>query len=683
MSQSPHSAEDEFNSEYRRAWSKIFQLIRSGASWSGHERNCAYLNTGSGNFANISVSSGLDFPDDGRCLAFSDWDLDGDLDVWISNRTAPRLRFMRNDRPRTNRFLSLRLIGNGTTTNRDAIGARVEVYTQNPDDPPLFKTLRAGEGFLSQNSKWVHFGLGNATGVRKVVVHWPNGGQETFEALPLDTRQILVQDSGVATQPKSSLRSLALLAQEQEPLPYSEKAILRLITPLELPNLPYRNWAGADQKLQTNTGKPLLIILWASWCQPCLEELHALIQDRNAIAAAGLDILALSVDGIGDERSSHTDALAQMKSMAFPFRTGRATRPLLDALQSVHDLQTPVHRPLPLPTSFLIDSKGRLITIYKGPVDSDELLRDLDAADDSEVDRFSRAAMITGTTLDSAPARIALNGLEGLKYSRFADFYQRLGQREYAAKQLKHIVDLWPDSDSVRTHYASALLQLGELHEAQKQLEEAVRLNPDQIVAHATLGNLFLKQKRTTDALPHFEKAHALQPENQHILYNRGVTLSALGKDKQAIEDFTQVAAIVPNYAPALQRRGEIYARLGEFKRAIDDFSMAIELSPKNVRGYNSLAWLRATCPDAAFRDGGSALLIANKACDLAQWKNFSALDTLAAAYAEEGQFEKALEWQKKALELAPENFKADLNTRLKLYEAGKPYRDATPDHRE
>jgi tetratricopeptide (TPR) repeat protein len=58
-------------------------------------------------------------------------------------------------------------------------------------------------------------------------------------------------------------------------------------------------------------------------------------------------------------------------------------------------------------------------------------------------------------------------------------------------------------------------------------------------------------------------------------------------------------------------------------------------------------------------------------------------LDTLAAAYAEEGQFEKALEWQKKALELAPENFKADLNTRLKLYEAGKPYRDATPAYRE
>ena len=78
VSQSPETAEDKNNPGYRRGWAKIFQMIRAGSSWSGHERNCAYLNTGDGNFANISVASGVDFADDGRGLAFGDWDLDGD-----------------------------------------------------------------------------------------------------------------------------------------------------------------------------------------------------------------------------------------------------------------------------------------------------------------------------------------------------------------------------------------------------------------------------------------------------------------------------------------------------------------------------------------------------------------------------------------------------------------------------
>ncbi len=65
----------------------------------------------------MSAVSGLDFPDDGRCVAVADWDQDGDLDLWLANRNAPRLRFMRNNAPTSNHYVSLRLIGNGTTTN--------------------------------------------------------------------------------------------------------------------------------------------------------------------------------------------------------------------------------------------------------------------------------------------------------------------------------------------------------------------------------------------------------------------------------------------------------------------------------------------------------------------------------------------------------------------------------------
>ena len=145
-------------------------MIFQGRSFSGRERNCCFLNTlanpaARGRFANISATSGLDFADDGRAVAVVDWDHDGDLDLWISNRNAPRLRLLRNDAQSGNHFLAVRLVGNGETTSRDAIGARLEL-TLDGADTRLIKTLRAGEGFLAQSSKWIHFGLGKSGGAR-------------------------------------------------------------------------------------------------------------------------------------------------------------------------------------------------------------------------------------------------------------------------------------------------------------------------------------------------------------------------------------------------------------------------------------------------------------------------------------------------------------------------------------
>jgi tetratricopeptide (TPR) repeat protein len=278
------------------------------------------------------------------------------------------------------------------------------------------------------------------------------------------------------------------------------------------------------------------------------------------------------------------------------------------------------------------------------------------------------------------PAEAALNGMEGLKYRKFAEFFQRLGQWQYAADQLQHIVDLWPDSATVRTDLASALLQLGQSEEAQQQLEEAVRLNPELPLSHVALAELFLKQKRMNDALEHFDKAHSLQPEDPKILYQRGVTFSDLGKDKQALDDFTEVAQMAPKFIPVLYRRGAIYEKLGKYKYAEEDFQRAIELNPRDARGYNNLAWLQSTCPDTAIRNGPQALSNAKKACELLHWKDFSTFDTLAAAYAETGQFDEAVEWQKKAIQLAPPPIALQLQSRLELFQAQKPYRQQQVD---
>ena len=173
---------------YDRAWSALNMMIREGRSFSGHERNCCFLNLGgaSPRFANVSSATGLDLLEDGRGLALCDWDWDGDLDLWLTNRTGPRVRFIRNDAAAANASILFRL--RGATCNRDAIGARLELHLGAEGDPVRIKTLRAGHGHLSQSSKWVHFGLGAETMVDHVIVHWPGGEKERFDGLSADGR---------------------------------------------------------------------------------------------------------------------------------------------------------------------------------------------------------------------------------------------------------------------------------------------------------------------------------------------------------------------------------------------------------------------------------------------------------------------------------------------------------------
>ena len=111
------------------AAASLHRWVRSGKSFSGQERNCCFLNLNGGGqtrFADISTISGFDFPDDSRAVCLTDWDHDGDVDLWVANRNAPQLRLLRNDAGPRGAFIALVL--EGTRCNRDAIGARVEVH---------------------------------------------------------------------------------------------------------------------------------------------------------------------------------------------------------------------------------------------------------------------------------------------------------------------------------------------------------------------------------------------------------------------------------------------------------------------------------------------------------------------------------------------------------------------------
>jgi tetratricopeptide (TPR) repeat protein len=113
-----------------------------------------------------------------------------------------------------------------------------------------------------------------------------------------------------------------------------------------------------------------------------------------------------------------------------------------------------------------------------------------------------------------------------------------------------------------------------------------------------------------------------------------------------------------------------------DLRAANVDYAKLLLPDPSHAPAYNTLAWVWATSPDASQRDGRKAVEYANKACELSGWKNAGYLSTLAAAYAEAGNFKEAIRWQNKALDLSRGEDAAKLRPRVELYQAGKPYRD-------
>lgn len=115
-----------------------------------------------------------------------------------------------------------------------------------------------------------------------------------------------------------------------------------------------------------------------------------------------------------------------------------------------------------------------------------------------------------------------------------------------------------------------------------------------------------------------------------------------------------------------------------DFDGAIVDYDEAIQLD-STASHYNGLAWLLATCPVAAVREGKRALELGTNACEIGAWKNDSHVGTLSAAYAEAGDFESALKYLDQAIELNPESHKAKREEMRASYLAGKPYHEPTP----
>ncbi len=594
MSQSPNDEQAESTGEWLQARNELSEMIKRGRSFSGKERNCCFLNTGQQRFATISAVSGLDFPDDGRAVASVDWDQDGDLDLWISNRNAPRIRLMRNNAQTENHFLALRLVGNGTTTNRDAIGARVEVVMKPSSSERLIQTLRAGEGFLSQSSKWLHFGLGDQAEIEKVVVHWPGGEKEEFTGVQVDQRVLLRQSSSRPEKIAPRNDQLALKPSIVLPQQLSRKTRVSLSTLLPMPSLTYQTADGSQHKIGFDSGKPLLVNLWASWCTPCVKELREFSAHESTLRSAGIDVLALSVDGLGDDKTSPQAATALLQKMNFPFSHGQANGELLDTLQRVHDDLVVLWKPLPIPTSFLIDAQGRLAVIYKGPVSIEQLLQDAKHESGGYVERLQNSACIPGQAIDNHRVKdIALQSEMRTRY-RVAAQHRASGRLEEAITGYVAMLDRDPQSAIASGQLGSLALTQGKMKQAAEYCQQSLNIDPESAQVHNTMGLALAGLKKPKQAQHHYERAIEIQPLHTVAHNNLGSLFASQGKFPLAEKNFRKALEIDPKSAEAHTNLGSIHLVRKEFDEAASHYKSAIRIDPEYVEALNNLGGIYA-----------------------------------------------------------------------------------------
>ena len=585
----------------REASSKLLQMMYEGRSYSGRERNRCFLNIGASNtkhvrFTDISHIAGIDYDDDGRAVALTDWDDDGRVDIWISNRNAPRLRLLKNDVPTTAKFLSLELKGNGITVNRDAVGTRVEVIIS--DGPNQIRTLRAGEGFLSQSSKRMIFGVGDAESIT-VKVRWPDGNTEMFEEVLTGCRYRISQGQ-VAGEPTSlasiPARNYSELSDQDWPTRLEQNSAIAIYptTLIPMSDLEFKTFAGDLDKLRfgnmTDRHSPTLVILWAAWCKPCLVELQELITQVDQVRKAKLQVVALSVDEFHKD-SSVTDAMSFLARTDFPFESGKATVRTMQLLQTYDDAMTTKRSELSVPSAFLVDSRGRLIAIFKGKVGLETVLHAL-VVPESRVQLARRAALLPGRPLEhNTIERSASNA----GFSFQLDLGLRLQQQKFldgAIRQFEALTVLNKDSAVAWCRLGLAQAESKDLEQAQVCLAKSLELDPSLAPAHLGLGLVQAERNNWEEAATAMRKAVMLDPKNPVALNKLAVVLVRLDRLLEAEECYNNSLRLQPDSTEALNGLGTLKLTDGQLAEAEVCFRRANAADPGNAVACRRLGML-------------------------------------------------------------------------------------------
>ena len=563
---------------YENGWNALNQLIREDYSWNGREPNVFYARR-DGHYYDLSGVSGLDLAEDSRAFAATDLDGDGNLDVLLKSRLGPQIRVFRNECGVGRHSIALRLIG--TKSNRDAIGARVDVEVADCRLPiadcqqkrTLSQFVRAGSGYLSQHTKTLYFGLGEAASASRVRVKWPSGLLQEFQNFLSGSLYEIVE--GIEA-PKRT----AFLPRKKEST--------------------NRQSAIGNQQSHAVHGEntPQLQDTW-------LLEPVPLPQKHNGpgfVCLAAVSIVT-QVGGVPFEVVDLSKAAPDTAAVYALFR-----RYLFDWRSDLF-----------LPLVFLVDAESLAHKVYPSIPSASVLRADLEKISGRKGDfaERQRLALPFAGQYYSQPVR---------RYFQLGAAFLSAGYPDQALQYLSQLVKQESANYKAQLAIGQIHLDAGRLDEAQKALEKSRELNPDSPEVWNNLGGVQASRGNYPAALEHYNKAMSLNATLPYVLNNAAQAYAKIGdrvnaekllrrvleldtqdadaanqlgllvaqqnRTSEARQLFQQAIAARRDHAGAINNLGVLYSQMSQFNDAIAAFQYGIGVVPDSDSLYLNLARL-------------------------------------------------------------------------------------------
>ncbi len=529
---------------YEQGWNAINELIRADYTWSGYERNIFYANNRDGTFSDVSGAVDLDFLEDGRSFALADFDHDGRQEVFLKNRNAPQLRLLKNVSEDLPPSISFRL--RGVKSNPDAIGAAVTVDRQS-------KMLQAGSGFLSQHSKDLFFGLGQAKGPVDASIRWPSGFVQQLHNLPLNHR-VWVEEGVEPTriEPFKGTSVWSRPSQSAHALPVTIETWL--LAPVPAPNhLP--------------SGKPQLVQLTFDPARQVL---------------------------------SVTDDLAAIYNILYRYLFDRhrdLTLPTSFLINDKGDIVKVYQGPVD-PRGVEEDMKRIPQTVRQ------RLAMALPFPGNAETYEFGRNHLSLGSAFfqrgyyDQAAASFQL-ALKGDPSSAEAQYglgsvylkQENNAQARASFEQALKLTAGYPDTvPNAWNNLGLLATREGRTAEAIGYFQEALRLSPEYWIALENLGNAYRQQKRWDDARAALERAVAARPQDPEANYSLAMVYAQTDDTDRAYQYLQNALKLRPAYPEALNNLGILYLRTRRRDDAVAQFEQCIRVAPGFDQSYLNLA---------------------------------------------------------------------------------------------
>jgi tetratricopeptide (TPR) repeat protein len=528
--------------DYENGWNAINQLIREDYSWCGREPNIFYKRVGK-KFFDFSGVSGIDFADDSRAFAATDIDGDGNLDLVLKSRLGPQIRILRNNCGVARRSIALRL--RGVESNRDAIGARIEVNGR-------VQYLSAGSGFLSQHSKRVHCGLAEAEQAQ-VKITWPSGRTQQFANLRAGACYQITEGTDSVTSVQFQTRA-HISATPVQPVNRPEFGSTWLLDPVPLPET--RKGPGflllTAGRASVSPGLPFEVVD-VTRGSPDLAAQYSIFRRYLFELRADLELPLLLLI---DELSRAHKYYAQVPSAEI----------LRKDLETLRGGSTPA---LALPFAGRYYSPPRrnhlkLATALYWAGYPDQAIPYLNA--------------VLRQTPDSWKALLAL-----------AQIHFEAERWQAAAEHFRAVLQIRPTYFAALLGAGEAANRLNQSVEAEKLLRQAMQVDPKSADAADQLGLALAAQDRAAEAKQCFERAISLDREHAGAINNLGVLYVKLGQTNDAIAAFRYGLDAVPDDDTVYLNLGRLYLSLGQRDKARDVMQRLLARKPNDPVALRAL----------------------------------------------------------------------------------------------